>query len=235
MGTKQKEKQLSKPFIPEDLLEVGDYEVVSCENDILIVDNWYKNYDDLYDVLTALPAQRWKWSKEGKNFVDYYDCRPVINLHFPDENKIDNFLGEIGNLITTYLHQGQQQQMEVVGSLLEFNFYKNIKENVSNNMQHYPHIDFAYNYIVYLDKVSSGGTALYHGMNALPPGESDDLLFDVSAYDRTVVHAKPNRMVVFPGITPHGGYIEDHNAYIDDWRMNQVFFLKPTEINAENG
>lgn len=213
------------PFIPEDLLEVGDYEVVSCDNDILIVDNWYKNYDQLYEVLSAMPVQRWKWSETGKNFVDYYDCRSVINMHYPSEHKLDNFLKEVGNVITDNLIS-EVQEFQIIGGLLEFNFYKNIKENVSNNMQHYPHIDFAYNYIVYLDKVSSGGTALYPNMKALPDGESDNLLFDVSAYDKTVIHAKPNRLVIFPGDTPHGGYIEDHNAYIDNWRMNQVFFLK---------
>ena len=219
---------MSIPFIPEDLLEVGDYEIVSCEDNILIVDNWYKNYDKLYEVITAMPVQRWKWEEGGRNFIDYYDCRSVINMHYPSEHKLDKFLGEIGNVITEHLID-EVQQLQVIGGLLEFNFYKNIKKDVSNNLQHYPHVDFAYNYIVYLDKVSSGGTALYPNMNALPDAEADNLLFDVSPYDKKIIYAKPNRMVIFPGETPHGGYIQDHNAYTDDWRMNHVFFLKITE------
>jgi hypothetical protein len=216
---------MSKPFIPEDLLEIGDYNVVSCDNDILIIDDWYKNYDELYDVVSNLPAQRWKWNDDGKNFVDYYDCRPSININFPDGRKLDKFVFSIADVMAKYLKKDNIQTLQVLGGMLEFNFYQNIKENIPNSLQHYPHIDYTYNYIVFLDKISSGGTALYHDMKALPPGESADLLFDVSAYDKTIIHAKPNRMVIFPGKTPHGGYIADHNAYVGNWRMNQVFFL----------
>ena len=52
------------PYVPEDLLEIGDYEVVSNENNILVVDNWYKNFEELHQVVTNIPVPRWKW-KEG--------------------------------------------------------------------------------------------------------------------------------------------------------------------------
>ena len=46
------------PYVPEDLLEIGDYEVVSNENNILVVDNWYKNFEELHQVVTNIPVDR---------------------------------------------------------------------------------------------------------------------------------------------------------------------------------
>ena len=221
---------MNRPYIPEDLLEVGDFEVVSNDNGCLVVDNWYKNFEDLYQVVTNLSVPRWKWKEGSRNFVDYYDCRSRLNINYPEgceEHKVGAYLGQISQLMQNHFQEHRQLSTpNAPNSLLEFNFYKNINQGVSNSMQHYPHVDLEYNLIVFIDKVSSGGTALYRNIDQLDNDESQNLLMDISEYERTVIPAKPNRLVIFSGDTYHGGYIEDHNKYVKDWRITQITFLQ---------
>jgi hypothetical protein len=218
------------PYVPEDLLEVGDYQVVSNNNNILVIDDWYKNFDELHQVVTNIPVPRWKWKEGSRNFVDYYDCRPSLNINFPNNDKIGSFFNHIGDLVQNHLQE--QEPFQFVGNLLDFNFYKNIKQGVPNTMQHHPHTDFKFNCVVYIDKVASGGTALYEKIDGLPNNEDENLLIDISKYEKTIIPAKPNRLVIFPGHIFHGGYIEDHDKYLEDWRINQVFFLSPPQNNT---
>lgn len=214
-----------KPFVPEELLEIGNYEIVSFQNDILIVDNWYKNYDIFHDVLTNMSVPRWKWDENGRNFIDYYDCRLMMGIAYPDEKKINFFYNTLFNLI--YHHYGKLNlTLSKSSQLIEFNFFKHIKKDVSNNFQHYPHTDTYFNCLVYMDKVCSGGTAIYKNFGNQSNDEQINLLFDVSKYEKDMIQSKPNRLVIFPGTIPHGGYIEDHNKYVDDWRINQVIFIE---------
>lgn len=212
------------PFVPEDLLEINEkYEVVFNNQFMLIVDNWYKNFDQFYNLLNYIPLPRWKWQENGKNFVDYYDCRPVLNLNFADTNKLSTFVTTIKKLIAENFKD--TNNLILKNNLLEFNFYKNIKKNVSSDLQHFPHVDYNYNCVVYFDKISSGGTAIYPDLKNLENKESYNLLHDISKYKKILIQSKPNRMAIFKGHFYHGGFIENHNDYVDDWRMNQILFF----------
>jgi hypothetical protein len=214
---------VSIPFIPEDLIEIGNYKVVYFKDDILIIDDWYKNYDLMYDVVTSMPLPRWKWHPEGRNFKDYYDCRPTIQINFPDTEKLDKFFDVLGSIFFEYYKEIVPLNLQE--KLLQFNFYRNIREGVPNVLQHHPHRDYKYNCLVYLDKISSGGTALYRNLISLESNEDTNMLLDVSKYEKFIIPAKPNRLVIFPGSIYHGGYIEDHDLYVKNWRINQIFFL----------
>jgi len=216
------------PIIPEDLLEINDIKVTSFDDDILIIDNWYKNYDLLIQVLDNVALPRWKWSSDSRNFIDYYDCRPIINVNFDDRQKIQSYLNKISSLIVDYFNEGKG--LKLYTDILEFNFFKNLKKDVSSNYQHMPHIDYNYNCIIYLDNISSGGTALYPDINKINNLEHNDLLIDVSTYDKRIVKAKPNRMVIFKGNVYHGCFISDHNKYVNDWRINQIIQLGHYEL-----
>ena len=110
-------------------------------------------------------------------------------------------------------------------------------ENAEDLYQHYPHIDSkldmpdncsTLNMLVYLDKEEDGGTAVYDGewitndenMNVLYPVEER---FNI----RTMIKAKFNRCVIFPGNYMHGAWIDNYNKYIDNWRFTQVTFFHP--------
>jgi len=125
-----------------------------------------------------------------------------------------------------YLFDNHKELFKLKDIILkEFNYFKNNKKNVSNNFQHFPHIDNYYNALVYLDKICSGGTAIYD-MPSIVNTEQYNLLYDISNYSKRVIKAIPNRLVIFNGRQMHGGYIEDHNKYVNNWRFNQVLFFR---------
>jgi hypothetical protein len=171
-----------------------------------------------------MPVVRCKWKEGSRNFVDYYDCRPIFPIH-PD--RIDYEAAEIiKSLIKT--HFNETRNIVLNNKVTEFNYYKNKRFNIDRSFQFFPHDDDNYNAIVYLDKVSSGGTAFYN-IPRIENNETLNLLYDVSKFPRMVIKAKPNRLVIFDGTVMHGGFIEDHNKYVNDWRINQVMFFKSYE------
>ena len=89
--------------------------------------------------------------------------------------------------------------------------------------------------VVYLDKISSGGTALYYEtdekmMQHMKDAGDGDLetynLMDISGLNFEVLQSKPNRCVIFDGNIWHGMYVEDHDKYRDEWRFNYCQFLE---------
>ena len=211
------------PYDPEELFETRDnFDIVSFDDGILIIDNWYKNYNGILDILSNTPVPIWKRSSGGRNFIDYYDCRPSLNVNFPTDKTRKNL-----QIYYDLLYQYYQiNQAKIITRLYDFNFYKNIKKGIGNNIQHRPHVDGDVNCLIYLDPICSGGTAIYE-INEKPIGQEDDnLLVDISSYNKKIIKAKPNRMVMFRGEKYHGGYIEDHDRYVDQWRMNQVILFE---------
>jgi hypothetical protein len=211
------------PFDPEYIFEINEScEVVSFEDEVLIVDNWYKNYDKMKNILLNTPVPRWKWVEGGRNFLDYFDCRLSLPVHFPT-SKTNEYVGKYATLLNKFY---KASDITLTSGLYEFNYYKNLKADVSSLMQHSPHVDFTFNCIIYLDSICSGGTAVYDLEGPFENKEHENLLFDVSKLNKKVIPAKPNRLVIFKGDRYHGGYIQDHNKYLNDWRINQVIFFQ---------
>ena len=211
------------PFIAEDLFEVSEDLVVDVHDDgYIIIDNYYKNYNEIHNLLQSMPVPNWKRSQNSRNFIDYYDCRPIINnLHYGDKyakgmNNILQIIEDKFNEIVTVTRT----------NYIEFNYFKHINVPSSNKFQFFPHRDSPVASITYLDKICSGGTALYKNLNLDHNNEGVNLLYDVSKIEKTIIEAKPNRMVIFRGTIMHGGYIEDHSEYLNDWRINEVNFFK---------
>ena len=210
------------PFIPEELFRVNeDLEIHNIEG-VIIIDNYYKNFEQVHDLLTSIHVPRWKWAPNGRNFKDYYDCRLTIANNFFS----DTYYAEVRKLLQIIKEQfGETGALSLTSTDYDFNYLKHITLPTPNN-QFYPHCDSPYSCIIYLDKVCSGGTALYEGLEGLENLEAGDLFFDVSNVKKRVVLAKPNRLVLFRATQMHGGYITDHSKYLDDWRINQVMFFE---------
>lgn len=211
------------PYNPDDVFELNaNYNVVSFEDEVLVIDNWYKNYDEITNILFNTPVPRWKWTEGSHNFKDYFDCRLILPVHFFTE-KTNEHLREYVRLLDKFYGVSYAT---LVNSVYEFNYYKNIKADVGNALQHHPHVDYTFNCIIYLDNISSGGTAIYDLAEPLENKEHENLLFNVSKLPKKIIPAKPNRLVIFKGNKYHGGYIQDHNKYLNDWRINQVIFFE---------
>ena len=200
-----------------------DYKVVLIDNEVAIIDDWYKDYDQIIDMLKRqTPAPYRPDSNVNYDFdngVKYKDCR----LDIPNTN--NETLTEIEKII------GEKLTFAKYDSFT-FNYWKNI-EVPSNNYQSIPHIDshdFALACVIYMDTISSGGTQLY---DAVLSDVSGTGLNDISKFQtkmqikpRRLLEAKPNRLVIYPGNLWHGAFIEDHSKYVDDWRINQVNFMR---------
>lgn len=221
-----------KPVIYDELFDMNDGLTPEFYDGVIYVDNFYKHYEEIYEMLSNTSVNVWKYEKDSMNFIDYYDCRLTLENGFYS----DKFIDRINSIIELIFYCFQEKKdVGIVDTYYRFNYYKNIKKNVSNDLQHYPHIDDvnnAYNAIVYLDKQCSGGTAIYPDIDDLENDEANNLLFDVSNTSKKIIQAKPNRLVIFRGDVYHGGYIEDHNTYTDEnWRINQGMFFRTFDTN----
>lgn len=213
------------PFNPDELFEINEnINVVELNERYLIVDDFYKNYNDIKEILYNMSVQRWKASSQSRNFIDYYDCRPTIRINFPTDKSISPHQ-KCADLIQE--HFGERYKLSLETEMYEFNYFKNNIKDISNQYQHFPHRDHTYAGLVYLDDVCSGGTALYDNSVNIVNTEEQNIFYDVSNLEKEVLHAKPNRLIIFKGNLLHGGYIENHNDYLNNWRINQCIFFEP--------
>jgi len=212
------------PFDCEDLFELNDNLQPQFDGEVIVIDNVFKNFQNILNITQNLPVERWKGSSNTRNFKDYYDCRVVLSNNFPQPKKTQKRLGTLLN-ITDYF-------FKLNGNItcdhsFQFNYFKHKKLNVSQQLQHSPHVEDYFNCIFFLDIPSNGGTAIYENIN-IPNNEHINLMRDISdlKIDK-IIESLPNRCVIFRGDRLHGGYIKNHNTYYHSWRINLVHFFKP--------
>ena len=208
-----------KPYLHDELFEIND-DLNPILKDVgpyqyLSIDNFYKRPDDIFDMLSNSWAPNWKLDvHRGNNFKEYYDCR----LAFPIQDKTIEFLkniklikNDLGNTYCTTLYTNSFSWINAP----------------SSNYQFLPHEDDNLNVLVYMDKICSGGTALYENYKYMPHHVEDiDIRYNIEELKYHVIPSEFNKCVIFNGRIPHGGYIEDHNQYTNgNWRHNLVYFL----------
>lgn len=223
------------PFKPLELFELNpDYRIVELKENFVVIDNWYKNFNKITEILDNIPVPIWKTSINSRNFIDYFDCRPSISLPFIDPHDFTFFV-ELKKLVSRFF---SSKPLQLINPLFEFNYFKNNIPGISSNYQLFPHTDKqeenfdVYNCIVYMDTISSGGTAFYPGIQELENKEHENILFDISQLNRFVIKSSPNRLVIFRGDMYHGGYIKNHDEYLNSWRKNHIIFLKETPYSS---
>lgn len=214
---------MTTPFVHHHLFEINDNLEIKKESlgnyNYFYIDNFYKRSEDIYQMFQDSWVLNWKLDSNGKNFKDYFDCRltvPLKNHNFYNENKTTNWLKTVLNL--------QNEECSVLAT----NIFSWINPPSSKNIQFKPHQDPSYNILVYLDKINSGGTALYPKIEKDMTPEEMDIRQDITAMkeDMQIIPSVFNRCVIFDGGIPHGGYIEDHSKYSNgNWRYNTVYFF----------
>jgi hypothetical protein len=204
------------------------------DNQVLTIDNFYENPEEIHDWLTSQQYPLWKYSTERdtENAQRYNDCRITNKVAHPTRL----YFAEIERVLDQcrkYFHKGEYHW----DMIQEFNVFQTIEE-FDTKVQHYPHIDSelhmsnnasTLNMLVYLDKEESGGTAVYGG-EWITNDEAHSLLYPVEerfTIDH-IIPAKFNRCVIFPGNRLHGAYIDDYTKYSGEkWRFSQVQFFHP--------
>ena len=77
------------PFIPGDLFELNSNLKPRFDGEVLIIDNIFKNYQNVLDICHNMPVEQWKTNSNSRNFKDYYDCRPIFQNHsFNETNDV---------------------------------------------------------------------------------------------------------------------------------------------------
>lgn len=212
------------PIIPEELFELNIDVKPTFEGEAIIIDDIFKNYKDILDVCYNLPVEQWKSSPTTRNFKDYYDCRPIFANHFPPQSQLNFKASFFQSLIDFYFKV--DYNIALADKRFHFNYFKHKNKNISNSYQFHPHYDMSFNVIFYIDPFENGGTAIYENKD-IGNTEHENVLMDISNFSiKQIIQSKPNRCVIFPGHHMHGGYIENHDIYYHNWRINLVNFLK---------
>jgi len=225
---------MNKVYSNDELYRLSPVLKPEFKDGVIYIDDFYENAEDIYDMITSRSYPLWKYNAEAgqtRNGVDYYDCRIVDKNGHPTREYFNEH-NRILDICRKYWWKGDYSW----DMIYEFNCFQPIKE-VSNELQHYPHIDSqlgtpdeasVLNFLVYMDKVEDGGTAVYGG-EWVTNDENINLLYPVEERFKIekVIEHKFNRAVIFPGNCMHGAYINDYSKYKDDWRFTQVTFYKP--------
>lgn len=226
------------PIIPRKLFQVNNnYTLTSFDNEILVIDNFYKNFDDIYNFLTHTGVPIFNDvgpTRESSNFQEYYQCRPNF---FPGY-KFTKHVTKIQNLIFEYFKCNHVPKLSAKTGAFEFNYFNalNSPANPQENtdFQAIPHRDYAFNAVIFMDKVGYSGTAIYDNLNEQQKSlikqsfknENKKAYIDVQKFHKYIVHSKPNRLVIFNGQRYHNGYIYDQSKFVDEWRIAQIMFFE---------
>lgn len=216
---------MAVPYTHHTLFEINDNLEIKQETigpfKYLYIDNFYKRPDEIHKMFEQSWFINWKLDVKGHNFKDYYDCRIHIPLNyhgFSNENKT-----------TDWLKKSLGLDPKLYCPEISTNIFTWINKPNTKNIQFWPHQDPTFNVLVYLDKINSGGTALYPKIPQNIQPEHIDLRYDISSIreNMQIIPSVFNRCVIFDGGIPHGGYIEDHNKYSNgNWRYNTVYFFR---------
>ena len=77
------------------------------DNGVLIIDDFYENPDEIYDMLENRPLPLWKYNPERKspNGDDYFDCR-VIDMNGHPSRIYYRDMQRILDICRRYWHKG---------------------------------------------------------------------------------------------------------------------------------
>jgi len=225
----EKHINLSKLFEFSDEWDISFDDV----NDCLIIDNLYKNAQEINSWLKNQDYPLWKYidPEYTDNTKEYLDCR--LSVAWPYDHSIEN-MSRVLELCEKYFGR-DKEDLDFLFRLFEFNCFKSLKK-FANSKQHFPHLDDAFgipdewstlNMITFLDQNGNGGTNIYD-YNFPDNTEHENLLFDLSEEHKVSkkIDYKFNRSVLFRGNKWHGCFIDDYEHYTKNWRYSQVYFIK---------
>ena len=197
--------------------------------DIIIIDNYY-HYPEAVKSFCSIPfPQLWRAETPGSpNGCFYQDRRLQRGLATDDVLQRNK---EILGLLC-----GQQPvdcERDIVTNMSKF--YKHSFNDI-DNCYWWPHTDFGYNAVVFLNDEIEGeysGTAIYHPDDLRPEEQMQkeglNPWVPKSQY-RLVKHVagKYNRCVLFDGKKfPHAMHINDYTFFDNFYRINHVHFFTP--------
>jgi uncharacterized protein (TIGR02466 family) len=236
----------AEPFLLNELFEVRPDLKLSLEpiqNTIptVVVDDFLKHPERARDVVGRAPAANWKHVQDGKNFVDYYDCRLRFPIFYPN-----SMIAAAQQIIRQVYHVDTRPAEASV----DVNWFKQIREKRAESAV--PHNDMtdkvrrSFTCIVYLNRREecSGGTAFFRfkktGSLVLDekyvdairenpkvgetgrdywPHEADEWWERVGTIDMA-----PGRLLIFPSEYFHAAY-HPQDSFFEFPRLTLAFWM----------
>lgn len=204
----------------ERLFEINEnLEISHADDNFVIIDNFYKNYEELHDFISKYPKYL-----RGIYTNDFDNGRTRLDFHVESKKILNDIILTISK--EKWGYDDRIEDNDILINSMKLNI------PIESHMQHWPHVDPGTSGIVYLDKISSGGTVLWEVPEGLDPEYLDNTLTFGKSYFRDIsklnmvgkVEAKPNRLVILNARKLHGGYIDDHSKYLGQERFQQIIF-----------
>ncbi len=197
------------------MFEINNLQQLSKNNFCYEMKNFYKNPDEVCDILHKEKPYIHKWEeKNSLNTVDFIDCR---------HNFISNEFKETEKKIYKFLKKDDQH----VQGLVTTNFIKffNLKDEYKNNFW-WPHTDDqSYNCIIYLNKDGCDGTNIYAQLKENQGTEHSNPWQRKDKYKLMQnIKSEYNKLVIFRSNLFHGLAYNEHKFH-DKFRKNQVIFI----------
>lgn len=204
----------------EKMFEINeDLKITSADENAIIIDNFYKNYEELHDYIKSI-----KKFIRGMYTTDFDNGRTRLDFHVKSKEKLNNIILNLSHQFWGYNDKIEDDDILINSMKL------NVKIPV--HVQHWPHVDPGTSGIVYLDKISNGGTVLWEVPDGLDEQYLEETLSFGRSYFRDVsklkmvakIDAVPNRLVILNARKLHGGFIEDKDQYLGQERFQQIVF-----------
>lgn len=204
----------------EKMFEINEeLEISHSDDNYVIIDNIYKNYDMLHDYICTVE----KYIR-GIYTKDFDNGRTRLGFHVKSKQILNDIILKISNEYWGF--NDTIEDNDILINSMKLNI------PIPEHVQHWPHVDPGTSGIVYLDKICSGGTAIWE----VPEGLDEEYLESTLSFGRSYfrdvsrlklvdkVIAKPNRLVILNARKLHGGYIDDKEKYLGQERFQQIIF-----------
>ena len=116
---------------------------------IYVIDNFYKNPQDVDNYLFSEPAPLWKINEKPSCNNVYFEDRRLIKF----DNRLKSTIDFLSNLISQ-----KPSSYDIVTN--QARFYKHTFNDIEN-CYWWPHLDRGYNGIVYFNDDNENGTNIY--------------------------------------------------------------------------
>lgn len=192
------------------------------DSDIYIIDNFYNHPEEVLKIIkNNKPNIHKEFEKPSFNQIHFNDCR-----HFLQFDEIETIIKKIEEITK---HKYYRFPHNFWTNMTKWN---NCSFNDYKNNYWWPHKDFGYTGLIYLNKEECDGTNLY-----------EENLIEREEMNLTSEHFQPwrdkkkwkliysipqkfNRLVLFDGLKFVHGLAMNEEHYFNKYRINQVLFFK---------
>jgi len=212
-----------EPVLITDAFAVNSEFQVEKIDDVVIIDNLFKDWVKVRNCFIYSPPFNWKMPKGTRNFIDYYDCRHFFSHYegFPFDEPLRKVIKHVyGN------------DTELVRNGIRTNWFKQIKPKTSEWAQlHFDHTkpneEFTMITFLNTDEECSGGTSIFKGLKDIDGHTGMDYWSNLKYYGNPLnIEMKPGRTIIFPSELVHAAW-HPIDSFYDFPRHNMVCRFVP--------